>query len=67
MFADFAKHLYWPTSQVLDMTWAEFVVVWCGAGGGRRAEHDPNRLRDQINRRRAAKGLQPMKPAPKRG
>lgn len=50
------------------LTWAEFYVLWCGGGGERRTGgHDPDRLRAQINRRRAAKGLPPMKPAPKRG
>lgn len=43
------------------MTWGEFVTLWCG-GAGARTEHNPGKLRDQINRRRAAKGLPPMKP-----
>jgi hypothetical protein len=66
---DFARYLHWSAADVLDgMSWAEFVTVWCGAGGGeRRGQHDPDRLRAQINRRRAAKGLPPMKPNPRKG
>lgn len=44
------------------MPLAEFYAVWLG-GGERRGEHNPGKLREQINRRRAAKGLPPMKPA----
>jgi hypothetical protein len=62
---DFAKHLHWTTAQVLDgHTWAEFVIVWCG-GSQRRAQHDPDAIRNKINKRRAELGLPPMKPAPK--
>jgi hypothetical protein len=64
---DFARYLHWTPADVLDgMTFAEFYTLWC-AGGGRAGGHDPDRLRAQINRRRAAKGLKPMKPAPAKG
>lgn len=46
------------------MTLAEFYTLWLD--GAARGRHDPGRLRDQINRRRAAKGLPPMKPAPQK-
>jgi hypothetical protein len=46
---------------VLDgMTFAEFYTVWLG-GGQTRGAHDPGKLREQLNRRRAAKGLPPVK------
>lgn len=54
----------WTAEQVLfGQTMAQFLVVWCGPG---KAEHDPDRVRDRINRLRAKKGLPPMRPAPKR-
>jgi hypothetical protein len=46
------------------MTWAEFVWVWLGGSGRKLSAHEGGgTLKDQINRRRAAKGLAPMKPA----
>jgi hypothetical protein len=44
------------------MSFAVFHAVWLD-GGATRGEHNPSRLRDQINRRRAAKGLPPMRKA----
>lgn len=41
-------------------TFAEFVLVWCG-GGQRRAAHDPDAVRNKINRQRAERGLPPMR------
>lgn len=65
---EFASRLHWTPAQVLDgMTWAELYHVWFGGGTERlSAEEGADRLRDQINRRRAAKGLPPMKPQPKK-
>jgi hypothetical protein len=49
---------------VLDgHTLGEFYAVWLGGGTVRRS-HDPDAVRDKINRLRAAKGLPPMKAAP---
>lgn len=64
---DFAAKVYWTAEQVLDgMTWAEMYHVWFGGGRVRlSAQEGADRLRDQINRKRAEKGLPPMKPAPK--
>lgn len=63
---DFARAHHWTAATLLDgMTVAEFWAVWCEAGN-RRGGHDPGVLRDQINRKRAAKGLPPMAPAPKK-
>jgi hypothetical protein len=66
-FRDFAQlYRYTPRDVLEGMTFGQFFAVWCD-GGNSRAEHDPDRLRNQINRRRAAKNLPPMKPAPKKG
>lgn len=62
---DFAVRCGWTPHQVLfEQTLAQFLLVWCG-GDGRSGGHDPDAVRDRINRRRAEKGLPPMKPAPK--
>lgn len=62
MLKDFARYLHWTPDEVLDgHTFAEFVAVWCD-GGGARKPHDPDAVRNKINRLRAAKGLPPMKP-----
>lgn len=50
----------WTAEQVLfGQTMAQFLCVWCGPG---KADHDPDRVRDRINRLRAKKGLPPMQP-----
>ena len=70
-WADFIRKLGgmfgWTAGDVLDgMTFAEFWAV-CLNSGERAAPHSPGAMRDKINRLRAAKGLPPMKPAPKKG
>ena len=66
MLKDFARHLHWDAARVLDgHTLAEFWSLWCD-GGNKRQLHNSNALREQINRKRAAKGLPPMKAANER-
>lgn len=65
---DFAAKLNWTPAQVLDgMVWAELYYVWFGGSAVRlSAEEGADKLRAQINRKRAEKGLAPMKPQPKK-
>lgn len=67
LLRDFAARLHWTAGDVLDgTTWAELYYVWLGGSGLRVGADEGNAdLKAQINRRRAAKGLPPMKPAPK--
>lgn len=47
------------------MAWAELYYVWFGGSAVRlSAEEGADKLRAQINRKRAEKGLPPMKPQP---
>lgn len=66
MLRDFAARVQWTAANVLDgHTWAEFYVTWLGGSGLKAGAEVNGDLKDQINRRRAAKGLPPMKPQPK--
>jgi hypothetical protein len=61
-----AAQLGWSHADLLDgMSWAELTHVWFGGSGVQltTAEALPD-LKAQINARRKAKGLPPMKPAP---
>lgn len=66
MLRDFAARVQWTHSAVLDdMTWAEFYHVWLGGSGLKIGSEANGDLKEQINRRRAANGLPPMRPQPK--
>ncbi len=47
-------------------TWAEFYWTWLGGSGLKAGTEANGDLKAQINRKRAAKGLPPMQPAPTR-
>jgi hypothetical protein len=67
MFRDFAARVQWTAADVLDRhTWAEFYVTWLGGSGLRAGAEVNGDLKAQINKRRAAKGLPPMQPQPKK-
>lgn len=60
LLRDFARHCGWLPDQVLfGQTLGQFLLAWCPPGGG---GHDPDAVRAGINKRRAKKGLPPMKP-----
>ncbi len=66
MLRDFAARVQWTAADVLDgHTWAEFYQVWLGGSGLKVGSEANGDLKAQINKRRAAKGLAPMKPQPK--
>lgn len=69
MLKDFAARVQWTAADVLDgHTWADFYHTWLGGSGLKVGADEGNlTLKDQINRRRAAKGLPPMRKQPKHG
>jgi len=62
---DLARYSHLSTRDVLEgQTFAQFVAIWCQSPRT-SAGLDMDTLKQQINKRRAALGLPPMKPAPK--
>lgn len=61
MLRRFANTCGWTPRDVLEgHTFAEFLFLWAGGAGARG--HDPDAVRNKINKLRAKKGLPPMKP-----
>ena len=58
----FAELYHWHPNTVLDETPCCRLWPFLFPNGVRRP-YDPERVKNEINRRRAAKGLPPMKPA----
>lgn len=61
LYTHLADKFHWPPPLVLDGMAAGQLWPFLPHASARRP-YDPDRVRDEINRRRLAKGLPPMKP-----
>lgn len=60
-----AREFHMGPNEALDETPLLRLWPFLYPGGQMRRPYDPDRVRQEINRRRAAKGLPPMKPNPR--